>query len=111
MDQELMKSRVRITIGHIDEVMDDLKDVSIEEFNQRNMLARATSFSIVQIGEQLKRLEEIFGKEHPEIPWKKANAMRNMIVHEYVKINLDRVYDTVKNDLPGLKENLMTLLQ
>ena len=43
------------------------------------------------------------GKEaHPEIPWAKIIGMRNRLVHGYFNVNLERVWETVQQDLPDL---------
>ena len=110
MDKELIGLRIENTLKHIDLAMSNLENISKDAFEKDSMLSRAVSFSIVQIGEQLNRLETIFGKEHPEIKWSMARSMRNVLVHDYVEVDLNRVYDTVKNDLPILKNQLSQLL-
>lgn len=110
MDQKLAKLRAKNAIKHIDLALNDINGVSLEEFKQSDLLSRADAFSITQIGEQLNRLSEFYEKDHPEIPWYKANGMRNMIVHDYHRVNFEDVYMTIKNDLPKLKEQLQKLL-
>lgn len=75
MDQKLIDLRLKNAIKHIDLVLEDTKSVSLEEFKKSDLLCRADAFSLAQIGEQLKRLQEFFEKDHPEIPWHKANAL------------------------------------
>lgn len=41
--------------------------------------------------------------QRPEIPWNAVKGMRNHIAHGYFDINADLVWDTIKNDLPALK--------
>jgi uncharacterized protein with HEPN domain len=38
----------------------------------------------------------------PEVPWRDIVAMRNRLIHGYFSIDLDRVWDTVTDDLPPL---------
>ena len=110
MDQKLIDLRLKNAIKHIDLVLEDIKDVPLEEFKKSDLLCRADAFSLAQIGEQLKRLQEFYEKDHPEIPWYKANALRNMIVHDYHQVNFEDVYLTIKNDIPELREQLIKLL-
>ena len=44
--------------------------------------------------------------ELPGIPWPSMIAMRNRLVHAYFSINLDIVWKTVQEDLPGLIDQL-----
>lgn len=40
----------------------------------------------------------------PEIPWRDISDMRNRLIHGYDQISWKLVWETVKNDLPPLKE-------
>lgn len=110
MGKTVDQLRIENAIKHIDLAMDNLKDIGPEEFEKNSLVSRAVSFSVVQIGEMLNRLKEKIGDKHPEIEWALAKGMRNVLVHDYVEVDLERVYDTVKNDLPRLKEQLQALL-
>ena len=46
---------------------------------------------------------------HPEIDWHGIAGFRNVLVHEYLGINLQRVYDIVTLDLPDLKVRMEAL--
>jgi hypothetical protein len=51
---------------------------------------------------QGKGVRDIQGRAHPEIPWVVIVAMRNRLIHAYFDVDLDRVWDTVVDDLPPL---------
>lgn len=63
---------------------------------------------IEAIGEGIKRIDERTKQQllpnRPEIPWQAVKGMRNHIAHGYFDINTDLVWDTVKNDLPPLRD-------
>ena len=63
---------------------------------------------IEAIGEGIKRIDERTKQQllpnRPEIPWVAVKGMRNHIAHGYFDINTDLVWDTIKNDLPPLKD-------
>ena len=54
------------------------------------------------IGEAAGQVSQGFRDAHPEIPWPEMIGMRNRLIHAYFDIDLDRVWDTVKDDLPPL---------
>lgn len=58
------------------------------------------------IGEAAGRLSEDTRQRLAQIPWPEIVAMRNRIIHEYDKINLEIVWRTVQQDLPLLLEQL-----
>ena len=47
----------------------------------------------------------------PEIPWKAVKGMRDHIAHGYFDINVDFVWDVVKNDLPTLRDAIDYFLE
>lgn len=95
--------RIDTLLEHIDLVLSDTKDLSIEQIAGSSLLLRATSFSISQIGEMMNQLEKQLGKQYPTLPWADAKAMRNVIVHDYGKTDIEQIYSTIQNDLPILK--------
>ncbi|MEM9449122.1 MAG: HepT-like ribonuclease domain-containing protein [Cyanobacteria bacterium P01_E01_bin.6] len=54
------------------------------------------------IGEAARRVSLDFRNTHPEIPWKAIVGMRSKVVHDYLNVDEDVVWDTVKNDLAPL---------
>ncbi|MFZ1415067.1 MAG: DUF86 domain-containing protein [Defluviicoccus sp.] len=62
------------------------------------------------IGEAAAQLGREFHARHPDVPWPQIVAMRNVLVHEYFGVDLDRVWQTVEDDLPALKPAVERLL-
>ena len=54
------------------------------------------------VGEAASRVTEPTRRSLPEMPWDRIVGMRNRLVHAYFDINLDIVWKTVQEDLPGL---------
>ena len=47
---------------------------------------------------------------HPEIPWRQIIAMRNQLIHAYLGIDLDVVWDVVQVELPLLIQQLKVVI-
>jgi len=62
------------------------------------------------IGEAAKKIPTGFRKQHPEIPWVEAAGIRDILVHDYIGVNLEVVWKTVQEDLPPLRKALLVLL-
>ena len=62
------------------------------------------------IGEAANHVEESIQESNPSIPWEQIISMRNRLVHAYFDINLDIVWETVREDLPTLIEHLELIL-
>jgi uncharacterized protein with HEPN domain len=54
------------------------------------------------IGEAANSVSEETQRAHPRVPWRKMVGLRNRLIHGYFNVNLDVVWDTVRNDLPDL---------
>lgn len=54
------------------------------------------------VGEAATRVSAVTRTALPDVPWRQIAGMRNRIVHEYFRIDLDVVWETVKQDLPPL---------
>jgi uncharacterized protein with HEPN domain len=50
-----------------------------------------------------------FAKQHPSVPWGFAYEMRNALSHGYFTVDLSIVWQTVQQDLPGLRHQVMAL--
>jgi len=60
------------------------------------------------IGGAARNLSASFIEEHPEIPWRRIKAMRNVLIHQYFGVNLKVVWDTCRSNLPQLKSFLQS---
>lgn len=109
MDQTLIKLRIESILKHIDSIIEDLEDKTLDDFAKSDLYVRATCFSLMQIGEQLAKLREVFGKDYPNIPWIEANKLRNLIVHIYNKVDPKQIYSVAKNDLEPLKREILLI--
>ena len=66
----------------------------------------ALRHKLIVISEAVKRLSKSFRESHQEIPWTKITGMRDRLAHKYDTVNLAKVWDTVEQHLPVLREYL-----
>lgn len=102
MDDKLLL-RIDSVINHITKVLNDTKGLTLEDFENNDLLLRATCFSVAQIGEIMNQLEKRLIVKYPELPWISARSMRNVIVYDYDGTDVAEVFVTIENDLPLLK--------
>ena len=76
--------------------------VTEEEFEGSDLLQSATMRQLGIIGEAARKVSQETRNSYPEIPWSDMIGMRNRLIHEYSRINLKRIWDTIQNDIPRL---------
>ncbi len=85
-----------------------LADAKTFSASQEKQSAVCMQFTI--IGEAARNLTTAFCSQHSEIPWAKIVGLRNYLVHDYVRIDYNVVWNTVQNDLPVLKTQIAGIL-
>jgi uncharacterized protein with HEPN domain len=55
------------------------------------------------IGEAARSISDEFREEYSAVPWVSIIGFRNLVVHEYFRVDLMVVWDIVARDLPELK--------
>ena len=68
------------------------------------MLQHGVSMALINIGESVKSLSEIFKQQHQDIEWREIAALRNIAAHNYEKIRMDDIWEIVTADVPELLE-------
>ncbi len=74
------------------------------------LLHDALLFQFVVIGEAVKHLSQATRDSTPDIPWANIAGLRDLIAHEYFRIDIERVLEIVNRDLPPLEQAIDRLL-
>jgi uncharacterized protein with HEPN domain len=94
-------------IERIEEYVDGL---SAADFAQDEKGQDAVLLRLQVIGQAVKSLPVDFRSAHPEVSWREAAGTRDVIVHEYFRIDLGLIWDTVHSDLPTLKAHVQRII-
>jgi len=106
------EARIILIIEAIADIEMILNNVSIEDFLSNKEKKLATERLLEIIGEASNHISEKI-LYHPEIatPWRKIIGTRNLIVHEYFRINYDIIYQIAKDDIIPLKEEIQIIVK
>lgn len=81
-----------------------------QTFRQDEKTQFAVLYAITILGEVVKRLSSNFRSDHPTIPWREIAGMRDKMVHDYQKVNIDLVWQVIQHDIPQLLAYITPLL-
>lgn len=82
---------------------------TLDEFAHSDEAQSAVLWQIGIIGEAARKVSEPFKAQHPEIPWREMVGMRNRLVHDYSRIDLAQVWETILKSIPNLIRQLEKL--
>lgn len=93
-------------ISDLEFIIYHMESVDIEQLSKKDILLDSMLFRMIQISENAKNLTEDYKNSNPDIPWNAISGLRNRIVHDYGNVDLNVVFDTLKNDIPELLDIL-----
>ena len=92
-------------------IISSTQNKSLQEITSDPVLSRAIVRNLEIIGEAAKNLDSEFTKKFPFVNWKNMAGMRDRLIHNYMEIDYEIVYDSVTNDIPELKQHLNIILE
>jgi len=110
-----MKKRPIVFIMHInleiEKIEKNTKDISKSLFSRDENLKDATIRRIEIIGEAIRNLPKEFKDKYPFVEWKAIVGMRDKLIHQYFGVDIDKVWEVVKKEIPDLKEKINQILK
>jgi uncharacterized protein with HEPN domain len=77
-------------------------DLSFETFLNDPKSIRAVAFEFITIGEAARAVPDEIKENHPEIPWGQMQGIRNVLVHEYFRLDEEILWNASRQDIPLL---------
>jgi len=90
-------------------------DENVKEGRERFMISHTLQDAVIRnlqtMAESTQRISDDLKEKHPEIEWYRIAAFRNVLVHDYLGIDLDRVWEITQRDTPELKQAILAMLE
>ncbi len=110
-------SNERILLDYLNDILESITDIkeftdgmTIESFSNDRKTIKAVLRSLEVIGEAAGKIPSQIIENHPEIPWQEIIGMRNKLTHEYFGVDIDIVWQTIKEDLEPLDKSVRKIV-
>lgn len=87
------------------------QDLSFDAFVASVEKQDAVVRRLAVIGDAVKGLPEDFRVRHSAVPWRDIAGARDIMIHEYFRIDLDLAWEMVRNDLPVLAQGIRDVMR
>jgi uncharacterized protein with HEPN domain len=105
------KDSVIDILNAIEEIMLSMEGVSLTQLSANREKQAAILYFLIIIGEATKRLSQAFKSTHLEIDWKGMAGMRDILAHQYDRVDIQVIWDLVQTDLSPLSRSLQRVLE
>ncbi len=105
------KMRITDILQCIAKIRRFTKGYSFDDFQGDDKTIDSVLRNLEIIGEATRHVPAEIRARYPELPWAEMLTMRNIVIHEYHGVNLQIIWQTVKEDLPALVSSLKRILQ
>jgi uncharacterized protein with HEPN domain len=82
-----------------------------QSFMEATLIQDAVMRNLQTLAQSAQRLSGTIKDSHPEVNWRGMAGFRNVLVHDYLGVRPDRVWEVVEQDLPALKHQVEAILQ
>lgn len=103
----------RVYIEHIIDCIDRIDEYTQNDqfvFMNSPMVQDAVIRNLQTLSESTQKLSDKLKAEHPEINWKAISGFRNILVHNYLGLDLPQIWVVIENRLPQLRGTFEKLL-
>ena len=104
---------MNLLLNIIDEaeiLLEMTKGYDLQSFLSDEKTKRAVSMALINIGESVKKLSEGFKQENQEMEWREIAGLRDIAVHNYSGLHMERIFVNVTRDIPELLEQVKGIL-
>jgi uncharacterized protein with HEPN domain len=104
------RKRFEEIIYRINKINGFVSGITDDEFYRNELLKDACHANLIIISEALARMSNEVKMDYQEISWKEITGFRNLIVHEYFRINWITVWQVITEDLKSLRLSIQKIL-
>jgi uncharacterized protein with HEPN domain len=100
------KAYIKHMLSCIEKILKFTRGLNFDEFAINELVQDAVIRNIEVIGEASKHVSNHLKQTYFDIPWKEISGMRNKLIHDYMGVDIEVVWKTVKTDITQLRKML-----
>lgn len=104
------RARLEYVLREMEFISGRVRGVSWQQFSTDEMLQRALTMTLLNVGETAKRLSDEFLQEHADMQWRKIISIRNVAAHGYESLRMDIIWQTLTIDIAKLREQITAII-
>ena len=104
----------RLYLIHMTECMARIEQYTREgreAFMASTLIQDAVVRNLQTLAESSRRISDAVKAKHPDVDWRALHGFRNVVVHDYLNVDLARIWQIVEEGLPDLRQKLMAILE
>lgn len=94
--------RIEHILAAIQRIKGSIFGMDWAAFHANQTVQDAIAYNITIVGEAVRCISDGTKSAHPEVPWKQIRAMRNILIHDYLRTDAEALWNVVQNDLDDL---------
>jgi len=96
-DDRLYLIHIREAVEWIEDYTREGKEAFLADHKTQDAVLR----NLHTLAESTQRISRELKDKCPQVDWRTLSAFRNVVVHDYLGVSLDQIWDIVENDLPS----------
>ncbi len=107
-DDRLYLIHISECIGRIEFYVGGMKK---DEFMDSSLVQDAVIRNLQIMAESTQRLSDTAKENQPQIDWYKISGFRNILVHDYLGVDIERVWTILQKDIPAMKKAIAEMMK
>ena len=104
----------RVYLEYIQECIEQIQKYTKDgktHFFESTLIQDAVARRLQTMAESTQRLSEMMKSSEADVDWKAISGFRNILVHDYLGIDVDLIWRVIDNRLPGLSDTIERMIQ